>query len=825
MSDKLVTNNKKILDKITPFLVDNEEILICTEVVKHHAHGGKDSRIMLLTNFTFSLIRMKAFGNPIRSHEFSVLSLKKVVLEDKLFTLTFDESITFDSDQAVTICQILLNYYGTIFYQNTINVEIQSTPPGAIEMPKFATRPANLSYMRLKLLAFSKKVKLNLTVERLMKEYDARQLPQVKISSQHVLEDPLVIADVFIMEPGLTNLYLDNFAPKQIDKFVLYIVERSKSLMSLTFANYQEDFSPTQIKIICDEECKIGELTIVGTKYEFASSVFTAFSKYAGRIQSIKFERAKFEKDQMQKIFSSLHKHPAFMKVKYISLNDGTIDNIDLNDLHYLFARLRNLKYLIINKSNIDMSAILTHVFKHASILENLSIQNCRFLEVLDESVIIPPCIQMLDLSENQVAPAAIGSLFKTLLTNPRRNVMTVYLSKIACTGTMSDLVDAICIKDALPIIAEFRFTKNELLPPQAKKLFEFLETQSCLKYLTLSNCFIENIEENFNLLAKFIQESKLAGLEMIGTPISQNYCQELVKMLYKLVGCKNLHVLQLDKSEIGSEGLKAIRAIIESSPSFYSLSVDGAKPSSLEDLIEFYKFICEQKQITGVGLPRSDFELFKASILKCVPEFKGKQPPMNAQARLKIYSKISTRNINTDGPRPIVEVLQDDGICTHTLTNPIEELMMHVKRIMNGAGYKMLPFGDRRLSAAETEDSKQEILRSYTQFELQEDDEEGEDDQANLEELPPIDELAEMFIDNLQTSLIPCMSNRFRITEMSNKDDVYAGVDPMKSIVAGKLDTQVSNYNTNNLAHSSLIYASSLNTKKLSMIAPPSYN
>ncbi|EAY08528.1 hypothetical protein TVAG_487540 [Trichomonas vaginalis G3] len=811
MSTTFITKNKKIIEKIEPFLATDEEILICEEVTKHHAHGGKDSRILLLTNLNFSLVRIKAFGNPIRSHDCSLLTLKKIKYQNPdQFSLNFGNELAFSSHDALQICETILYHYAVLYYANPAPIEIESHPSTALQLPKLTTRPHGLCMIRLRSFATKYKFKLNSTLERFFKEYDARLLPQMKLTSQHIPDNNLATAQIIAMEPNVNNIAFDNFYPKSIDTFTKRIIESMKNLVSITFSNYTESFTTIDTKITTAEGSKLAELCIQNCSYGFSSSLITALSKYSGRIQSVKFERCKFEKDHVRSLFSSLHKYPSFMKIKYFALNDGTVDHIDLNDFHSLFSRLRYLKYLIINKSNIDISQILVHIFKHASILENICIQNCRFLEPLDESVPVPPCIQMIDIGENQISPEGIGSLFRVLFTNPRRNTVTIYASKIASTSNMSELIDAMCIKNALPILAEFRFNRNEITPNSLKKLLDFLRTQSTLKYLALTNSITDDIEECFEHLSKFVNDGHVIGIEMLSTPPNTEYSAELIKFLKSIVGAKNLQILAVDRSSIGSEGLAVLKELIQANETFYSISCDGIGASSLQDLTDFYQFVADCSHLTNVLIPKIDFQQFEQNPLQLIPGLRFKTPPMSAQMRLKLYQKISTRLLNQDGPRPLIEVLQDSGVNSRSqLTNPLEEMMLYIHKMMVVNGHKIPNFGEKNAfdldtnnalvtragllttSSVTTTATKQNFSddevenQSESDEELEDEDKKNDDDKIQI---PNSEDLTELFLENLQTSLIPCISNRYRNHQSKLNDDVM--LDTVRNLVVPKLET-----------------------------------
>ena len=764
----IITSNKKIVEKVKTVIQSDEDIIILEPVTKHHEHGGKDERILLLTSSNISLVRLKTFGGIERNHIYSIYKLTKLFYaEPDSFILNFDkDQISISTKEAQKMCQIILYLHSVIFYGSPSTLVIETQPQGLLTPVKHVTRPSSVFQTRLKCFAYIYHIKVHEKTLKFFKDMDSKPSPNLKLPASVITDTTEMIGLLIGMDPDIKLLYLDNFSHKTLDVILPAIFANTKSLNALTFDNYKEP-PQKQFSLQTRENSKIAEISFKHSSFQFINTILSSMSKCGGRISSLKLESCQLAGANVKSIFDSLHKYPVFMRIKYLFLTDGVIDDMDLRDFSILLTRSRYLKFLSITKSSKETSAILKSIFRNATALANLAVTNCRFLEPLDEETEIPPCIAMIDISQNQISSEAMNSLSKAMFLKPRRNALTFYASELASSSTSSELLDAFIVDNARPVLAEFRWSRNEMTPEDTEKLFNFMRTQSTLRYMTLSGCFVEQIPECFAHVTKFVQEGRLQGLELATCPCVQ-YPGELVKLLKTFVGVKPLQILNLERSEIGDQGLIALKQIIDANESFFSISCDGAKPSSLPSLLNFYEHISTVSHLTGVGIPRADFALFRKSP-GMVQALRYKSPPSSATHRLTVYEKVSTQVQGEEGPRDLKKVLFDDGISSQALTNPLDELMIYLDAIVNPENEEEKAKKQaKKPTDGEEEDEPEE--------EEEENDEKDGDEKkkkaAPHVDIPSPDELCSLFLSSLQTSTVASMSNKIKNMEKKKTEE-----------------------------------------------------
>ena len=786
----IITKDSKILEKVKSVVHDDETMLVCEPLIKHHAHGGKDKRILVLTYQYLSLVRVKTFGGVDRKHENSICELKKIFFgEPETFTLTFEkETLSFSASYGKKICEMILYQHSVLFYGQPNQLIVESNPQGVISSIRHQIRPYSLTSSRLLAFTYMNQTRPTNSSIKFFKDYDNRFTPTLKLTQLTSADSSDAVGKIIGMDPDVKNLLLDNFNLKNIDLMLPAIFKYSNSITTIIFENYR-DSPQQQFDLLPHERTGIKELSFKNCCFPFVSKVLNGMQKFSGRIISLKIERCKLTSAEIKELFELLHKYPAFMRIRFLYLNDGTVDQMDLHDFQMLLPKARYLKFLSINKTNVQTGAILKTIFQHAVALANISITNCNFLEPLEDDVQIPPCVSMIDISNNQITEEALRSLSNLMFLKPRRNAITFYASELASSATQSELLDAFLVENPRPVLTEFRWNRNELSPEDTERLLNFLRTQKTLKYLALSGCFVDDIPESFNYLSQFVKEGRIQGLELSSCPGPQ-YPPELVKLLKTFVGVQALQILNLERSMMGDEGLEVVQEIVDANHHMQSISCDGAKPKSLQVLMHFYEHIANVQHLTGVGVPRVDFASFQRSP-STIPGLKNKGPPSSATHRLILYEKVSTQIKNDQGPRDIQDILLDSGFNQQALTNPIEELIQYVGFMVNPPKKEKNNQEENKPKEEESDDEEDDSLNMEQEdedsLEIQNNKkpkkaEKDKKEKTKKEEkkpeepkvrIPSPEELTSTFLSCLMTSSVAVMSNRFQTLEMIRESNI----------------------------------------------------
>ena len=681
----ILTLNSKIMEKIRIMISDTETLYVATDILKFHSHGGSDNRIFVQSNATMMLLRQKTFGGLELSMEFTILDLIKLqYVEPNSFTLYFEgKSLSFKSDKSKDICNNILYFYSLIYYHiNSPNpLKLETTPPNILQFFKHTSRPNGTIITRLLTFAKIYKTKLIPFSIQFFNEFDASPPQVLKLILALCPGEPTpTYAHALGLDVDIKSVILDNFNTKFLHIFLPVFISISTSLIKISFENYR-DAPSNQFYLQSSDNSKLNELSFRNCCFPVIKSVLECLKTFHGRILTLSFEKCKLLSEEIKIIFEILRKYPSFLKLKNLRFEDGSSELMDLEDFGLLLPKTRWLKMLMISKVTIDVSIILKYIFKYSVTLKNISITNSRFIEPLNDDIIIPQCITLIDISNNEVTPISMESLGKVLFKTPRSTGFTLYSTELASAFPSSLILRSFLVQDPRPVLTELRWTRNELLPEDTQLLFDFLRTQTNLRHITLTGCFVERIGESFSIFSKFIKESRLQGFDLIGTSIP-NFGNEIRKFLKTLIGIPSLQIINIDKTEIGDEGLSIILKIVNSNKHMISISCDGAKSSSFENLINFYNNLYSINHISCIGVPKIDFTKFKKNI-NLIKNLKNKKSPVNAASRLLYYEKVANEIKETSQPKDLFSLLHESGVSKELSSNPLDELMNIMNKIV----------------------------------------------------------------------------------------------------------------------------------------------
>jgi len=674
--DTHVSLSPKIMDKIKPLLSEVETIIIANEITKMHNHGGSDSRIFVMTNGALFLFRQKTFGGIEISHEFTIIDIRKIYyIEPQSLTFSFsDKSLEIKTDKAFIIAKNILHLASLIYYGRECPIDFDSTPSSMLNQIKYTQRPINSLITRLFTYSHVFKSKVLPFAIQYLSDIDSHPPTTHKLILALSQGDPSpTFAYALGFDFDVKALLLDNFNPKYLDVFLPQFIGISMTVTKIAFENYRE-VPANPFVVPSADASKLSELSFRNCCFSLINSVMDSLQSFNGRILTLAFEKCKLAAQDIRSIFAIIRKYPAFMKLKILRFDDGAASQMDLEDFSLLLPKTRWLKMLSISSVSIDASVILKCVFKYSITLKSIAVTNCRFLEPIEEGITIPQCITLIDISQCEVTPTSIASLSKILFIMPRNSAMTLYSSELASSFPSSDVLRAFLVPEPRPVLTELRWNRNELSPEDSSLFFKFLRTQTTLKHLTLSGCFNERISESLPHFAKFIQDGYLQGFDLTGS-FRPGGKEELIKMLRSIIGIPTLQVINVDKTEIGDEGLSVILKIINANRHMISISCDGAKPSSEDSLLSFYNTVYASKNITCVGVPKLDLASFGLTP-SAIKLLKSKKPPINASARLVFYDRIASELKGSSQPRDISSLLLETGFSRESMANPLDELM-----------------------------------------------------------------------------------------------------------------------------------------------------
>ncbi|OHT03504.1 hypothetical protein TRFO_29103 [Tritrichomonas foetus] len=643
MSDKpLIFISQQQIEAITQEYLygPQEQILFAGKVRKLHLNGGEDSRILVITIGAVYLFKSR-FSKGSKITEFNLVDVEKVsYIKPNIVTfisMTSDnkvQSLTVKSDYALDIGKniLLLNKMCKYKLGDLDNVKIESTPPSELTSPPIPTRPPNALQARIIQMAHKFNHKFPLEHLNLISDWDKKPVSTLRITSAfNAGLASRAVVNALAWDVAIQNLVLDNFASSQLQTILQTLFTTSKSLTRLSIDNYKEPPS-SDFDLPSNEETKLIELSFRSCHIAVIFTILHGLRSFKGRFHILTIGRSKLNSDNFKKLFEILNKMPCFMAINNLRVEEGTADGLNVEDLGHFLAQSR-LKIISVSRTSHDISSLLNNILPYSTSLRSINLINGRLFDQINQDITLPNSLAYLDLTKSQVSPAALEPFMKAILSKPRSQLLTLNISDLATSASTEEIVQCFNIQNAQPIIAEFIFAGNEMRPSDLQIMIGFFKTQTRLSYLNLSRCFKDDIDESLALLSQYIINSNLAGLEITcspGFPLDSH----MTKFIESIIGKSPLHALNIDKSGMGDNGLKALKKLVEHDIKMTSLNCDGANPQTPEVFNDAYEVF---SKLDRVAQPKSDLALLgsKATLPN---NFGSKLPPKTLAARVAEY-------------------------------------------------------------------------------------------------------------------------------------------------------------------------------------------
>jgi hypothetical protein len=612
-----------------------ETVIYASEVTKLHLHGGKDSRVLLI-----SIGGIYVFSGKGLQQNFNVVDLERIsyIFPDILTMVFKEKQLTCQVNDALTVVQGILWLHKVVFFRQEVYqsaVKVEATPEKAIVYPDFSARQKNSLQVRMCVLAHHYGVRIPPESPRAIAEWDARPQAVMKLPNQFICGDATrAIAHAIAWESEVKSLVMDAVALPTLHIFLQTLFAMSPFLTRISLDDYVQspggefDFSGSA-------KSKLTELSFRNCHTNLAFLILNALAKFEGRITTLTVSKCKFLHDHFAVLYRLIGSLPAFMSLSSLRLEDGTGDGLELRQFAE-FLSVPRIKYLSVGKSEVDVAAILSAVGPRLVSVRSLLLNNGHLYEKVTRDLTFGSSIIYFDLSRTAVYPSSLQLFLTEVVNKPRRGLLTLVLSDLITSSASDEMMAAFDVKDAQPVIAEFNYSGNEVTSRDLPKLVEFLKTQKHLQFLALSRCFRERAEQAVEILGDFIIESRLQGLELSSDPA----CPlegALVTLLTKLTGQCVMYTLICERSMSGDAGLDALRQFVDANPKLTSLACDGTKPASQQALVRAYEAFARVERLAP---PRMDFSIFPQLTIPDV--IANKHPPkMSGLSRSSDYESL----------------------------------------------------------------------------------------------------------------------------------------------------------------------------------------
>ena len=621
-----------------------ETILFAAKVRKLHLNGGEDVRILVISIGCIYLLRAR-FTKSTKVVEYNLVDLQKVSYIKpnivSFVSLAWKElkplTLTVKSEYALNIAKIILILNKICKYRldlDVYNVKIESTPPNELTAPELKSRPLNALKTRILQMAHKFGYRFPLEQLGLLAEWDLNPTPALKMTSAFNLGlASKAFANALAWDVSLKSLILDNFANSQLQTVLQTIFMTSKTLTRLSIENYKEPPN-SEFKFPSQEQSKLTEISFRACHVSVIFAILNGLQTYQGRFKTFTISRTKLNNEHFKALFEQLNKLPCFMSLNNLRIEEGTADGLNVDDLGEFLQQSR-LKGITISRTSHDVSSLLNHILPYSIFLRSIYLINNRLFDEINLGMALPHSLVYLDMTKCQVAPASLNFFLSELFTTPRSQLLTLNVSDLATSATCSDIVNCFNIQHAQPILAEFIFSGNEMLPDDVTTLISFLKTQTRLSYLNLSRCLKSEIDESLDQIAEYINESKLSGFEYVCTT-NNPLGKQGVRFIEKLIGKTSLHTLVFKYSGMSDAGLEALRNLVELNTQMTSISCDGINPQNEGFFCDAYNVFA---RLDRVEIPARDLSLLQSKRKGSLPkEIYSKPPPKTLMMRVAEY-------------------------------------------------------------------------------------------------------------------------------------------------------------------------------------------
>jgi hypothetical protein len=395
-------------------------------------------------------------------------------------------------------------------------------------------------------------------------------------------------------------------------------------------------------------------------------AVLRALAKFEGRILTLVICKCKLVQDHFTTLYTLIGTLPVFISLHTLRLEEGSADGMDLKAFAEFLSTPR-IRHLSLGKVELDASIVLTTIGPRLASVRHLTLYNARLALEFQAELVLSSTVVYMDLTRSIVHAAPLKSFLSELVMKPRRQLITLLLADLTFNQAFAETMLAFDIPDALPVLAEFSYSGNEIRVRDFPRLLNFLATQRNLRFLSLSRCFRDRVDEAIDMLAEFVVQQQLTGLEVNSDPAAP-IGGHLIRLLARLAGRCSLTALICEKSAAGDHGLDAMRKFVQMTPKLTSLSCDGMRPSKPEVLLKAYHTFCKVDRLEP---PDEDLSLFPGEPM---PEPVARKPgvKLSPMSRALDYAKFD--NETDVGEQPVPSLLGLMEKMATSLTNPEAE-------------------------------------------------------------------------------------------------------------------------------------------------------
>lgn len=474
--------------------LDHDPPIACVWVEKLHNHGGKDKRLLLISDSSAYFFSKPVFNpNLIISRHFFWFNLKDIkVFSEFNFQLFFESGdMNILHDEATKILKLILKHLVTIL----ISSELKRLK---FDFKKYGIDPgqANDIAIRFRAYTLSQNLEMPDKIYNYLEEMDQKQNYELNLNVLEGNEQYLealfkaIMPATYIKSIVVPNLQYENFW----SAFATFLTTNKSIRQMKLEAKLTEGFTDFCVAINDNIDLDIYSLEFISVDFtpEFIDALSTTVQTAGPRYLYI---NNSMRPPTQRQLFQRIRQMPDFRSIRVLHL-----DNTRPLDVPALFTAAANIVSISLVHCEIqigdflrEMSAAATCNFESVFLGQNLS------TKPIDPQTTLPQSLIQLDLSNIEWTLGTFSELFRICSNHKPRGDFHLVVpgAQMSSWDKFFEFLESI---QSLPV-ASIVWDEN----PLRASFFNLISRCSRLSALSLSNCFTQD-DPFLNDLAQLIQ-------------------------------------------------------------------------------------------------------------------------------------------------------------------------------------------------------------------------------------------------------------------------------------------------------------------------------
>ena len=626
--DSFITISRGKLDRIKKMMwSDHETILVAVEAKSIVPESGLIDGYFVCSIGALYIFKEKSFTDPEFITKFTVLDCQKMNFKSK-GTIEFELNsfdITVQTDHTEDIAKVIARYEQRMFWNLNFIQIMEFDPPVDLGDYKIEKRIPNSLRDRCILLAhFYNYYQEDKTVFDYFDKWESKPSSILTLGG-HFKAGVFApaIGHALAWENSIENLTVQSLRKPFIGRTLSAVIENATRINKIIFTFYPKEKLPEfELKHIHNMRVK---------KYWFSrcssEMLNMFFNSSAGglteNMEELSIARIKINSADFVDIVSGICRCKSARKSK--KLRFSTIRNKDtvfpFDDVTRLLKNMDNLQSIIFTDIDIEGSELLKACCDAQSNVKIIKIEYATFNKAIDvKRTKLPPHLVLLSVSHSEfMKPAALASLMYFLTRKDATIPFIFQAQSITLKKEAYAAFEEIEMEKCRPNLLEFDWSGNTIPKSMAKKMYEFLTTQTKLRCLVFQNIKLQNTEQFWKYLTRLVVNQRIIGLEVTGKFPGSIF----TKFIEWLGDATFMQRLNLRCQACHDEGLVTFANTIKKMPELREVYGDGFRPATLDSFMTFWKTVLDHPKIHSCEVPSYDLKVMRKEKIPNTPELK----------------------------------------------------------------------------------------------------------------------------------------------------------------------------------------------------------